>query len=87
MIENEHIQKLIERNIHVFDKCPEELKTKYRANLDWARELNTPTRLGNMEYDIKEETIKNIINTLNTDYTTLGFTLEEEKSNDNPFRP
>ncbi|MBP3766622.1 MAG: hypothetical protein J6G98_05520 [Bacilli bacterium] len=65
----------IERNANVMNNAPEGIKAKCINDLKWAREL--VGRLQQLDYDIRNNTIKEIHKVLDNDYKLMGYSLEE----------
>ena len=75
MYGDEHYLSKIERNFHVLDKAPYEVRNDAYNHIVWARELSK--RLEMLDYQEREQAISNIHKVLDNDYALMGFEIEK----------
>ena len=72
-----HYVEKLNRNVNVFDKCPENIRGEVLNNINWARELIQ--RLEQLDYDVREEAIQKIHEVLDSDYEKMGYSLDSNE--------
>ena len=87
-MESEHYLTKMEKNLTLADTIPglpEDIKAGIISNAKWVRTL--ASRLDQLDYDVRQETIPNIHRTLNNDYKKLlNYLPQEEKTADMGMR-